>query len=1008
MTINEAFDVLAIEETKDESLIKQAYRMKLVVTNPEDNPEGFKRLRQAYETACAYAKSSEDEEQPQTDDTPSGQWVAKAAAIYDSISRRTNVDEWSRLFEDEVYLSLEGEEECARKLLVYLMSHFYFPAEVWQFIAGKLRIHERSSKLKETFPPDFINYIIRRCAGEDEMDFSYFEGADDAPYDRYIQKYSNGWRALDENNPELAAQLIEESKQFGIFHPAMEVIRAEMLLKMKKTDEALECIQSVYDKYPGDLTVAFNYANICWNNNRKEKAANAYMLIKEKNEKHYMANLCLAEWYYDSGDYEKAKKCAETVMGVGGSDEFEVLVGKINGKLEIEYMRRYNEENDIEAATELAWCYLQDGSAFAGIKLSKKIEELIAPDKHTAYLGLVTKLYLEETMYEEAVEMALEWRKCLYAELSSKDEKEQKADRGRIRQTYTIRAQSFGMMGYADEKYFTAAIEEIDELFKLPKEFELEPHIEIPVLFEKGRNLINLNKCEEAVDFLMNLINDRQIYGSYILLLDAYAKMWSADGVISAGRQCINYFPQHPRAYEEMGRVFNDLKRADDLRELLKIARDNNIKSDLLDAYENRMNNDFKDPVPLERQVKEFDNTYALDISSKHKIERYEEGYHVVTQMFYDHPCVYMFVHRGLFSMNAKDYDRALKDFEKVLEIEPDNQFAHNNIGCINKYLCNNERAIIYLKRAIRYMNSEPNHTPYVNLAHTYERMGEYEWAARTREALIERFPDTRSAMEDELRTDYARSGQIERALVLTDREPGHRYMEEREIYIDANMPDKAEEALNKYYSEAVKRSSPKVAKDKGLKYKRAYAWHCLIKGNYLEALKNIKDVSDANDKGNNCEPADDVWAEILFMLSMQDDAVKLESARSYGNIPKPAYVFEDAFSIAAKLNGRINMMRTAGDAFFYKEHELNWKLFLISYFTEGFVDNESKLEKFSSSLRCRSCKNPSCAKLTIARAMMLEKHGKREEAVQLYKKLQEEQPYDWYSKAKLAYLALS
>ena len=49
MTVNEAFDVLAIEETKDESLIKQAYRMKLTVTNPEDNPEGFKRLRQAYE-----------------------------------------------------------------------------------------------------------------------------------------------------------------------------------------------------------------------------------------------------------------------------------------------------------------------------------------------------------------------------------------------------------------------------------------------------------------------------------------------------------------------------------------------------------------------------------------------------------------------------------------------------------------------------------------------------------------------------------------------------------------------------------------------------------------------------------------------------------------------------------------------------------------------------------------------------------------------------------------------
>lgn len=1004
MTVNEAFDVLAIEETKDESLIKQAYRMKLTVTNPEDNPEGFKRLRQAYEAACAYAKSS-DEEEPEVDDTPSGQWVSKAAAIYESLSRRTNPDEWNKLFEDEVYLSLEGEEECGRKLLVYLMSHFYFPTEIWKLIAEKLRIHERSSKLKESFPPEFINYIIRGCTGEGEMDFSYFEGADDAPYDRYIQKYSNGWRAVDENNPELAAQLIEESEQLGIFHPAMEVVRAEMLLKQQKVDEAIECIQKVYDKYPGDLTVAFNYANICWNNDLREKAANAYMLIMEKSEKHYMANLCLAEWYYENKDYEKAKKCAENVMSVGGNDEFEALVTKINEQLEKEYMRKYNEENDIEAATELAWCYLQDGYAFAGIKLSKEIENLIPPDKHTPYLGLITKLYLEETMYEEAVETALEWRKCLFAEINSKDEKEQKADRGRIRQTYTIRAQAFGMMGYADKKYFNSALDEIDELFKLPKEFELEPHIEIPVLFEKGRNLINLDRCEEAVDFLRDLIDNRQLYGSYILLVDAYAKMWSADGVVAAGRQCINYFPQHPRAYEEMGRVFNDLKRSDDLKALLEQAKENGIKSDLLDAYEDRMKKNFSEPVSLSEQVKEFDNTYTVDISSKHKIERYEEGYRVVTQMFYDHPCVYMFVHRGLFSMNAKDYDKALKDFEKALEIEPSNQFAFNNIGCINKYLDNNEKAIIYLKRAIRYMDDEPNHTPYVNLAHTYERMGEYEWAARTRQALIERFPDIRNDMDDDLRFDYSRAGQTEKALNLVDNEPSHRYMEEREVYINADMPDEAEKALNKYYTEAVKRSSPRISGDRMLKYKRAYAWHCLIKGRYFEAIKNIKAVYDANDKGKDCEPAHEVWAEILFMLSIQDDAAGYEASRSYGIVPKPDIAFEDSFSIAAKLNGRINMMRTAGDAYLYKTKELNWLMFLISYFTEGFEDNESKLEQLCTSIRCRACKNPSCAKLTIARAMLLEKRGRKEEAVQLYRQLQKEQPYDWYSKAKLVYL---
>lgn len=51
----EVFQILGIEQTKDERALKNAYRDKLTVTNPEDDPEGFKRLRMAYEEACRYA-----------------------------------------------------------------------------------------------------------------------------------------------------------------------------------------------------------------------------------------------------------------------------------------------------------------------------------------------------------------------------------------------------------------------------------------------------------------------------------------------------------------------------------------------------------------------------------------------------------------------------------------------------------------------------------------------------------------------------------------------------------------------------------------------------------------------------------------------------------------------------------------------------------------------------------------------------------------------------------------
>ena len=76
----EVFQILGIEQTKDERALKNAYRDKLTVTNPEDDPEGFKRLRMAYEEACRYAGTPDAEENEEAeptleDDTPAGQWV---------------------------------------------------------------------------------------------------------------------------------------------------------------------------------------------------------------------------------------------------------------------------------------------------------------------------------------------------------------------------------------------------------------------------------------------------------------------------------------------------------------------------------------------------------------------------------------------------------------------------------------------------------------------------------------------------------------------------------------------------------------------------------------------------------------------------------------------------------------------------------------------------------------------------------------------------------------------
>lgn len=79
------FHVLGIEPTKEESRIRSAYLTLLKSTNPEDDPEGFKRLREAYEKALSLAREQDAEDEAPADDI--GLWLAKVDKVYQDIKK---------------------------------------------------------------------------------------------------------------------------------------------------------------------------------------------------------------------------------------------------------------------------------------------------------------------------------------------------------------------------------------------------------------------------------------------------------------------------------------------------------------------------------------------------------------------------------------------------------------------------------------------------------------------------------------------------------------------------------------------------------------------------------------------------------------------------------------------------------------------------------------------------------------------------------------------------------
>lgn len=94
------WSILGIEATTDKEEITKAYRNVLKRTNPEDDPEGFKRLRGAYDAALMHAEEALKDSSDQKEKTPLDLWADRLSDVYNDFSKRKNPSCWEELYEE--------------------------------------------------------------------------------------------------------------------------------------------------------------------------------------------------------------------------------------------------------------------------------------------------------------------------------------------------------------------------------------------------------------------------------------------------------------------------------------------------------------------------------------------------------------------------------------------------------------------------------------------------------------------------------------------------------------------------------------------------------------------------------------------------------------------------------------------------------------------------------------------------------------------------------------------
>lgn len=1001
MSVEEIFHILGTAPTKDEAVIKSAYREKLSAVNPEDDQEGFKRLRKAYEEACSYARSEESEEKEE-DTTPSGLWVRQAFSLYGCLSSRCDEEAWKQLFQEELFISLEGYEECRKKMLIFLMNHFQFPQKIWQVFDKYLNISEDRNHLKEEFPEDFIQFIIQSCREKEAVDYALFQGPDDGDYDSFLNCYREGVSALNRQEYEGVEQALEKAETTGISHPYMEILRALAYKGGGREEEAGELLTGLLKKYPDQGAVLFHVSNYFWEMDRKEEAWDCCRKLKELEPGNYIANYRLAFYYYEEEDYLAAGECIKMVSGLL-TEEMQKLLSDIHAKQQPELQKKWKEMGDTEAALEIAGNYYQEERYYAAGKVLEEIRNEVPEGRRDEYLLLLARAYLGQGENEKVAETIQGWQ-----------ERTGKKEREKWHTAMRLKISAYHMMGRGFAEYFEKAEKEYEKIKDRSKG-------DSELLMEIAQVYLEKKEYQKCIDLSEILLDEFQIYFAWVFMLKSYAGLWDGAGVVRCGRKCIEYFPGYAYPYEEMAKVYYDTGHGDELKSLLELAEKNKIESCYLDNcvyHGERVPENF----PIDQKLSEFDDSYYHKVSMTGNLKYYHEGYPVISQYLKMYPCNPLLSRRGLFSMAAKDGKAAMKDFQKILERDLADAFAYNNIGCLYKYAGEYEKAMVYFKKAVYYMyredRAEPVGTHYINLAHNYELMGEYQQAAEVYRHLYNEFRRTDAVIRG-LTANYARTGKLEEAegiiRELYKRDPHEKELRLYRVYLYAGEFERAFQSIYRwemlltlglYVSMSPERLGDQV--EYRLKFKHILAWRLLFQGRWEKSIKTLRKALKSPE-GSRKDRIDMIlnlifiltMRKVIFTLTMRKDTEEKGSRTGIGESLEQLKTILQWAQESGKRNGEGENLIETSD-FFYKERYVKYIDFILALYGQGVEKGEEAWREMEKSPRCRKCNHASCMRLKIAGALLLERKGEIREALEAYRGLAEEQPYNLYARAKL------
>lgn len=788
MEKKEIWRVLGMEPVKDLEKIRDAYRTKLASVNPEDDPEGFKKLRTAFEEAQNLIKQEEEKEEE--DQTPIAIWIKRAKDIYHTFSRRIDLEAWKELLSDPLCMDIDTSLEARDALLYFLADYFRLPSEVWKLLDEVFSLCQDQEELVERHPEDFISYVVRQCTNDPWFDYHLFAGPDDGDYDAFIQKYNDIRRKMDEDEQIDLEKEFEDIDELGIEHPYLEAERANYLMKRDKAEEAASLLKPIYEEYPEDSWILFLYAEAQWKNGAFHQSQELYDKLLDREPEHYTALVRKAQYYTKKEEYEKAKDFYISALHRNsGNEELMEQMRQVNEHI-IEDLEKQHQEDreDLELALKLGWCCLQNNLYEKGVKC---LEDLKPDDKNREeYESLSARLYFYLEDFDRSEMHLKKWIEILEnpvqepetkAEEDQKEEKDEDLSRAwsLLGDLYRKAGDKEGVVQTEREAYDEKAIQAMNQCIS----FRHNPgslHQKAAFLLSRKRYAQSVDVCDEIVGM------DNRYLPAYLIRQECFYQLRYARQVIDDFYHAYEIYPYYPKMYQWAATVYYDFEQYEDALDILEKAKQHQVASHNLTFLELKT----KRYITYDREEREQIGKELCALETVCRQEKEEPK------------LIYQIVYENILClMDQKRYDEAISECDRIIREDPSSNSYPWTKADIYMKKGNYKKALeLYLQCRQKLPESE---SLLEDLGRCYERLGEPKEAVSCYQKILEGNPEHKRAnslivdVYDELFSDTEEIEYFHKAMPYADRQvelvpEAYYYIERGLLYMDVNAWEKA------------------------------------------------------------------------------------------------------------------------------------------------------------------------------------------------------------------------